>query len=162
MTSKITIRRAVAGDAAVLHGMLAALSAEIGYADAFLADVEAIRRHGFGPLPLFRAMLAERDGKALGAAVYFPEFSTLRGKPGVYLQDIYLIPKARAGGLGRRLLSAVIQDAASWEAAYLRLAAHEGNEAALAFYARLGFQTDPRERPHWIEGPALIKLGKIA
>jgi GNAT superfamily N-acetyltransferase len=128
------------------------------YPDPAAGKAAALRRHGFGLAPLFRALLAEYGGRVLGTAVYFPEFSTLRGKPGVYLQDIYLRPEARATGLGRRLLRAVLRDAAEWEAAYLRLAAHEGNADALAFYARLGFQTDPRERPYWIEGTALDRL----
>jgi len=162
MTSRITIRRAVEADVEILADLLAALSAEIGYPDSAAAKVAPLRRHGFGPVPLFRALVAERDGQALGTAVYFPEFSTLRAKPGVYLQDIYLCPEARATGLGRRLLGAVLRDAADWEAAYLRLAAHEGNDVALAFYARLGFRTDPRERPHWIEGAALDELRGIS
>jgi len=138
--------------------MLAALSEEIGYPDDAAAKIEPLRRYGFGQSPLFRAMVADGTRGPLGVAVYFPEFSTLRALPGVYLQDIYLVPEARAGGLGRRLLGAVLRDAADWDAAYLRLAAHEGNDAALGFYARLGFRTDPRERPHWVEGKAFAKL----
>ncbi len=162
MAAEVIIRRAVEGDVATLHRMLAALSGEIGYGAAFRADEAGLRQYGFGPHPLFRAILAEAEGAALGAAVYFPEFSTLRGRPGVYLQDLYLIPAARASGLGRRLLGAVVRDAAEWGAAYLRLAAHEGNEGALAFYERLGFRSDPREQPLWVEGLALGALGAVA
>jgi GNAT superfamily N-acetyltransferase len=160
MAGDVTIRRAVEADAGILHELLGALSGEIGYGAAFRADIDGLRRHGFGPNPLFRALLAELDGQARGLAVYFPEFSTLRGRPGVYLQDLYLRPDARACGLGRRLIGAVIRDAADWQAAYLRLAAHTGNEAALAFYDRLGFQTDPQERALWIDGMGLTELGE--
>jgi len=162
MAGDITIRRAVEADAAELCELLSALSSEIGYAAAFRADAEALRRHGFGDRPLFRALLAEELGRALGVAVYFPEFSTLRGQPGVYLQDLYLRPDARACGLGRRLIGAVIRDAAEWQASYLRLAAHTGNEDAMAFYDRLGFRGDPRERALMIEGKSLTDLGEIA
>jgi GNAT superfamily N-acetyltransferase len=162
MAGDVTIRRAVEADAVVLHELLAALSCEIGYEASFRADIDALRRHGFGPRPLFRALLAERAGKSLGIAVYFPEFSTLRGRPGVYLQDLYLRPDTRALGLGRRLIGAVVRDSADWEADYLRLAAHSGNEPALAFYERLGFQTDPQERAWWVEGAHLSKLGEVA
>ena len=58
------------------------------------------------------------------------------------------------------MIGAVIRDAADWQAAYLRLAAHAGNEAALAFYDRLGFRTDPQERALWIDGLHLTKLGE--
>jgi len=161
MTTGVIIRRAVESDVATLYRMLHALSTELGYGSTFGSDAAGLRRHGFGPRPLFRAMLAEEGATALGAAVFFPEFSTQRGQPGVYLQDLYLMPEARASGLGRRLLGAVVRDAAEWGAAYLRLAAHEGNEGALAFYERLGFTSDPREQPLWVEGPALGELGAI-
>ena len=59
------------------------------------------------------------------------------------------------------MIGAVIRDAADWEADYLRLAAHSGNTPALAFYARLGFKTDPQEQAWWIEGEHLAKLGEI-
>jgi len=162
MAAELIIRRAVESDVGTLHRMLFQLSDEIGYGASFRADEAGLRQFGFGPHPLFRAILAEEGGAALGAAVYFPEFSTLRGQPGVYLQDLYLVPEARASGLGRRLLGAVVRDAAGWGAVYLRLAAHEGNEGALAFYERLGFQSDPREQPLWVEGPALGELGAVA
>lgn len=165
MAQAYTIRRAVGDDVPVLHALLSELSREIGYEAAFRADADALRRHGFGARPLFRALIAgEAAGQAdhaLGIAVYFPEFSTQRGRPGVYLQDIYIRPEARSGGLGRRLIGAVVRDAADWQVAYLRLAAHAGNESALAFYDRLGFQSDPRERPLWVEGARLTELGEI-
>lgn len=161
MAGDVTIRRAVEADAGALHEMLAALTREIGYEARFRTNIAGLVRHGFGPNPLFRVLFAERDGSTLGIAVYFPEFSTLRGRPGVYLQDLYLRPDARALGLGRRLIGAVIRDAADWEADYLRLTAHSVNEPALAFYARLGFQTDPQEQAWWVEGAHLAELGEI-
>jgi GNAT superfamily N-acetyltransferase len=162
MARDVSIRRAVEADAGILHELLCALSSEIGYEAAFRADAEALRRHGFGARPLFRAFLAEGLDRALGVAVYFPEFSTLRGQPGVYLQDLYLRPDARAFGLGRRLIGAVVRDAADWQASYLRLAAHTDNEDALAFYDRLGFRSDPRERTLMVCGKRLADLGEIA
>lgn len=162
MADDITIRRAVEGDATVLCGLLSALSVEIGYGAAFRADAEALRRHGFGARPMFRALLAERAGSPLGLAVFFPEFSTLRGQPGVYLQDLYLCPDARSYGLGRRLIGAVIRDAAEWQARYLRLAAHTDNQGATAFYERLGLRSDPRERAWLVDGNYLTDLGEIS
>ena len=161
MAGDVTIRRAVEADAGMLHEFLAALTREIGYEASFSADIDGITRHGFGPNPLFRALLAEQGDTTLGTAIYFPEFSTLRGRPGVYLQDLYLRPGARALGLGRRLIGAVVRDAADWEADYLRLTAHSSNEPALAFYARLGFQTDPREQAWLVEGAHLAEMGEI-
>ncbi len=158
-----SIRRAGAEDVAAVQAMLAEMSAELGLGESFRCDAEALLRHGFGAAPLFRALLAERAGAALGMALYFPEFSTLRGRPGVYVQDLFVRPGARATGLGRRLLGAVARDGwEAWGAAYLRLCAHEANPRALAFYARLGFRTDRGERPLWIEGGAFETLADTA
>jgi GNAT superfamily N-acetyltransferase len=162
MKPPIVIRRAEAADPATLAGLLSALATEIGYGETYRGDADALLRHGFGVEPRFRALLVERAGKALGTALYFPEFSTQRGRAGVYVQDIYLRPGARSGGLGRKLLAAVLRDAAEWDAVYLRLVTHDDNAKALAFYARLGFRSDPRERPQMIEGTALEKLRKHA
>lgn len=157
-----TIRRAEAADVPAVHRLLAALAAELGGETKFRSDVAALTRHGFGPAPLFRALIAERAGAAHGLSLYFPEFSTLRGQPGVYVQDLYVDLRVRATGLGRRLLAETVRDArASWGAAYLRLCAHETNPRALAFYRRLGFETDPGERPLWIEGAAFRDLGDL-
>lgn len=161
ISAQATIRRAVEGDLPALLEMLAALSVETGYGDSFCSEIEALRRYGFGPRPLFRTLIAENAVTSLGMGLYFPEFSTQRGLPGVYLQDIYLRPEARASGLGRRLLGAIVRDAGDWDAAYLRLAVHADNEGARAFYGRLGFLRDPQELPLWIEGPSLAKLGAI-
>lgn len=156
------IRRAVAADVATLHALLAAMSADLGYPESFLADAASLRRHGFGAAPLFRALIAEAAGRALGMTLYFPEYSTLRGQAGVYVQDLYIAPGARASGLGRRLLAATARDARDWDAAYLRLCAHASNANAIAFYRRLGFLTDPDERLLWVDGEAFEALEGMA
>jgi len=154
----ISIRKAEARDSDTIFAMLQALSREIGDAADFRAEPEAIRRHGFGPRPHFQALIAERARVPLGLAVYFPYYSTMRGAPGVYLQDLYVAGEARGAGLGRRLVAAVLGEARAWDAAFLKLAAYEDNAAARAFYGRLGFATDSREIPLWIEGADLGRL----
>ena len=76
-----------------------------------------------------------------GLVVYFPEFSTWKGRPGVFIQDLYVVPEVRGTGLGRRLLDAVKADAAGWGAVYVKLTVHGEQPGAVAFYKRLGFQT---------------------
>lgn len=157
-----TIRRAAEDDVRTLSALLAEMSEELGVTAASRCGARALRTHGFGDRPLFRAMLAERGDRALGLTLHFPEFSTFRGQPGVYVQDLFIRPEARATGLARAILAAAARDAAeAWGAAYMRLCAHETNPRALAFYAKLGFGTDKGERPLWIDREAFRALGDL-
>lgn len=103
------------------------------------STAESLQKHGFGPNPLFRVILAERDAETLGLALFFPEFSSYRGNPGVFVQDIYVKPTARKLGIGRGLLVEVAKSAQDWDATFIALMVQRGNTEASAFYAQLGF-----------------------
>lgn len=137
------IRPATVDDAPAIHAMLVDLARYIGKVETVTSTPEDIRRHGFGASPAFRTLIATRGGKAVGLALYFDEFSTWRGRRGVYLQDLYVAPDLRGSGLGRLLVKAVVARAAADGAVYLRLAVDEENEQAARFYARLGFIESP-------------------
>jgi GNAT superfamily N-acetyltransferase len=135
--TEVILRRAGAADVPAIHALLAELAAHDG---AVLRATEADLRHlGFGAEPRFRAILAEGGGQALGLALYYPEISTLRGRVGIRIEDLYVVQAARGLGLGRRLLARVMDDAQDWGAAYLTLTVDRANAAARAFYGRLGF-----------------------
>lgn len=133
----LILRRAELADAPTLQILLEEHVHHHG--EILERGVEALETYGFGPKALFRTVLAERDGKALGFALFYPDFSTLRGKPGVLLQDIYVRPDARGLGLGRKLLARAMQEAQDWDAAFLTLMVDRSNDIAQAFYAKLGF-----------------------
>ena len=133
----VILRRAELADAPTLQTLLEEHVHHHG--EILEQGVEALETYGFGPKALFRTVLAERDGKALGFALFYPDFSTLRGKPGVLLQDIYVRPDARGLGLGRKLLARAMQEAQDWDAAFLTLMVDRSNDVAQAFYAKLGF-----------------------
>lgn len=135
--SAITLRRADLTDAPLIQTLLAEQAAHHG--EVLQADVTALETWGFGANPLFRVILAERAQEALGFALYYPDYSSLRGRPGVMLQDIYVHPATRGLGLGRALLAEVMQDAADWQAAFLTLMLDRANADARAFYAKAGF-----------------------
>ncbi len=131
------IRRTNASDAPTIQALLEEQAAHHG--ETLEQGVEALERWGFGPHALFRTLLAERGTDPLGFALYYPDFSTLRGRPGVMLQDIYVRETARGLGLGRGLLAEVMADAQDWQASFLTLMLDRTNETARAFYARHGF-----------------------
>jgi GNAT superfamily N-acetyltransferase len=159
----IEIRQAVPGDAAVVVALLRSLALTLGEGEKFRSTEAAILRHGFGAERLLWSMLAMEGMGGVGLACYFPTFSTTRGLPGVYVQDLYVAPEARGRGLGRRLLAAVSRDAeADWGAAYLTLLVLDGNSGARTFYRRLGFVLPDNERPAFLDGAAFAALGEVA
>lgn len=136
----IATREAVAADVPVIHAMLLALARHDG--GGTVGSPETLLRHGFGLRPLFRAILAERGTEALGMVLFYPDYSTHRGEPGLYVQDIWVEEAARGLGLGKRLLAAAQhmgRDA--WGSAYVTLGVDPGNARARAVYAKLGFRS---------------------
>jgi len=137
---KISIRQASAEDVPVIHGLLSELEKTLGATAKIRRRPEDLRRFGFSEDPLFEALLAWSGAEAVGLAVYFREFSTWLGKPGVYVQDLYVAPSQRGTGLGSKLMQAVYDRAQGWSAAYCKLMVHADNDSAIAFYRRLGFR----------------------
>jgi ribosomal protein S18 acetylase RimI-like enzyme len=89
--------------------------------------------------PLLSGAVAERAGEAVGLCLWFPWFSTWRGRRGVYVQDLYVVPAARRSGLARALLSEAARRARTSGAAFLRLDVDNGNAGGIALYESLGF-----------------------
>lgn len=152
MAKEILIREAEPEDAATIREMIAALARETGRPDIEVLSEDEVRLHGFGPHPDFRALIAEYKGAPAGLAVYFSEFSTWRGRRGVYIQDIYVTPDQQGAGVGRRLINAVLKRARNDGAVYLRLAADRSNAAAARFYKRVGFREAKEDRIFFLEG----------
>jgi ribosomal protein S18 acetylase RimI-like enzyme len=131
------IRPAIAADAARLNAALAQLSADLG--DAHTATQDDILRAGWGPDPMFRACLAERDHKVVGLVMFTPYFSTVRGA-GVMVSDLWISAGLRGAGLGPRLLAAALAQAGPvWGARWLKLSVYHTNADAARFYTKLGF-----------------------
>lgn len=130
------LRKACAADVASLRAMLQRLSDHDG-GDYPVGSVAALLGGGFGPRPLFHAVIAE-DPSPLGMVIYYPDFSTHRGQPGVYIQDLWVAPEMRGSGLGRRLLAEAMAQQ-DWGATYMVLGASPENDLAMGFYAKVGF-----------------------
>jgi len=143
--SETTIRRASADDVPVIHALLTELEQTLGATEAVKRTGDDLRRFGFGEAPLFEVLLAWQDGKAIGLALFFREFSSWRGTPGVYVQDIYVSAELRGTGLGKKLMQAVMETARTWGATYCKLSVYGDNEPAQAFYKRLGFRISDTE-----------------
>ncbi len=158
--SGVEIRLATKADAEIIITMLTGLGDEIGDLDRFQSTKEAITNYGFGQNPMFQCFVAEQEKSETGLVLFFPVFSTTRGKPGVYVQDLWVSRSARGQGLGRRMLAEVINySAAQWDASYLTLMMYADNAGAKAFYKNLGFTSDQNELPMALDGDAFVTAG---
>ena len=163
MTDDIEIRQAVAADCDAILAMLLQLAHELGDSDSFQCRLADIRDHGFGANSLFRSLIASRKQENVGLALFFPLFSTTRGQPGVYLQDLWVSSNCRDAGLGSRMLQQVaIYAAQQWQARYLDLMVHGHNKAAERFYRRHGFGEHGNDRHLSIDGDPFCRLQQPA
>ena len=157
-----TIRRASEADAGTIHGLVVELAAAIGRTGKVASRVEDIRDQGFGADPAFEALIAERDGAAVGLCLFFESFSTWDGRRGVYVQDIYVSEAARGLGLGRRLLAEAAAISRARGGSYLRLSVEAENDKAQAFYRRIGLAWSRDERIYQARGGDFAALARDA
>jgi GNAT superfamily N-acetyltransferase len=156
----ITVRFATAEDAGLLLALVRELAAyERAAPDAVLATEEDLRRHGFGSQRRFEALIADLDGEAAGFALYYPDFSTWRGQPGLFLEDLYVREAARGRGVGRRLLARLAAIAIERDAPILHFNVLHWNPAQ-GFYRRLGFAPRDDWRPYWGADDTLRRLAR--
>jgi GNAT superfamily N-acetyltransferase len=124
------------------------------------ATEEQLSEALFGARPAAEALIAERDGEALGYALFFPTFSSFLASTGVWLEDLFVRPSNRGEGVGRALLSAVAACVRERGGERLEWAALDWNELALGFYRRIGAQTMGEWITHRLAGEALSDLAK--
>jgi GNAT superfamily N-acetyltransferase len=105
MSPEITIRYAAPEDAALVLRFIRELAVYEKAPEAVVATEDDLCRHGFAADGHFEAILAFLDGEAAGFAVFHPRFSTWLGRPGMYLEDLYVTPAARRFGVGRSLMA---------------------------------------------------------
>ena len=133
----ITYRKAQIADVPVLRAMLQALSDHDGGSYS-VGSEQSLRDHGFGARPLFCAAIAEKGATAMGMVIFYPDYSTHRGQPGICVQDIFVDDTARGEGIGRGLLAVMLQ-MQDWGAEYITLGVSADNAKAQAFYDKIGF-----------------------
>jgi GNAT superfamily N-acetyltransferase len=109
---------------------------------AFRGDLGAtedlIRRHLFCPRPFAFALLAEEPGRSVGFALYYFRYSSFRGRPSVWLDDLFVYPFARRRGAGLLLMAALAQEAVMADCTHIAWIASGSNQIGMSFYQRIG------------------------
>lgn len=121
---------------------IVALIRELAIYEKLEADARAtpdsIRENLFGARPFAEALIAEIEGSPVGFALYFHTFSTFRGQPGIYLEDVFVRPEHRGKGIGKALLARLAAIAIERGCGRLEWAVLNWNEPAIGFYRGLG------------------------
>ena len=155
--SSIALRFATAEDAGLLLQLIRELATYERAPDAVIATEDDLRRHGFGPERRFEALLASIDDEPAGFALFYPDFSTGLGRPGLFLEDLFVREWARGRGVGRRLMArlAAIAIQRGWPALHFNVL--DWNPAR-GFYQRLGMEARSAWVPYGTTGAALRRL----
>ncbi|MBB5984187.1 GNAT family N-acetyltransferase [Sphingobium lignivorans] len=154
----IHIRFAEARDIDLIHGFILALADYERLAHAVRADKAVLAHHLFGPRPAAEVLIAEKDGAAAGFALFFHNFSTFEGRPGLYLEDLYVSPEARGAGIGRALFARLARIAVERDCARMEWAVLDWNSPAIAFYRSLGAEAMDEWTVNRLDGAALAAL----
>ena len=133
-----TIRSATAADVPQILAYISALAAYEREPDAVRATEADLLRDGFGPRPFYSCLMAEHLGAPAGFALYFFNYSTWTGHPGLYLEDLFVPPELRGLGIGKALLRKLAQIAVERDCGRMEWAVLDWNEPSIAFYKSLG------------------------
>lgn len=113
----------------------------------------------FGPHPYAEAVLAEEEGQPVGFALFFHTFSTFLARPGMYLEDLFVLPERRGRGVGHALLAHLAHLALDRGCGRLEWAVLNWNQEAIRFYDRLGAHPNTEWTVYRLTGEALLALG---
>jgi GNAT superfamily N-acetyltransferase len=142
----LNIRAATRADAPVIASLVRELADYEKLLDDAKATAEDFLRELESPHPVIHVLIAEWNGEPAGFALYFFNFSTFVGRPGLYLEDLFVRPAHRQHGIGRALLSALARIAEQRGCGRMEWAVLDWNEPALRFYKSL----DARQMNEWI------------
>jgi GNAT superfamily N-acetyltransferase len=157
----LKIRPATREDAAAIVELITALAIYEREPQAVTATEADILRDGFGATPKFRCVIAEWDGQAAGFALWFYNYSTWQGRPGLYLEDLFVKPEFRGKGIGKALLLFLAKVASDENCGRFEWSVLDWNTPAIEFYELLGAKLHREWLRMRVEGEALSELAKM-
>jgi GNAT superfamily N-acetyltransferase len=154
----LTMRPAVSEDATTLAELIRELAAYEELANEAQATPEALRLHLFGARAYAEALLAEIDEAVVGFALFFHDFSTFRGQPGLYLEDLFVQPAHRGKGIGKALLARLAAVAVERGCGRMEWAVLDWNTPAIGFYRSLGARAMDEWTVYRLDGASIREL----
>ena len=152
------IRPATPADVPVIARLIRALAEYERLTHEVILDEDRLQQHLFGPRPYAEVLLAEDNGQVVGFALFFHNYSTFVGKPGIYLEDLFVEPACRGRGLGKALLQALAKLAIERDCGRLEWAVLDWNEPSIQFYQALGAKPMDEWTGYRLTGEALRGL----
>ena len=157
---KVSIRPAVPADVPLIQELIRGLAQYEHLLDVCVGTEEDLREHLFGARPYCEVLIAEGDAGPAGFALFFHNYSTFLARPGIYLEDLFVLPARRGAGVGHALLQRLAAIARERGCGRLEWAVLDWNEPAIGFYKRLGAKLLDDWTICRLEGEALARLGE--
>lgn len=158
MAAQVRVRPATADDAALILAFIQALAEYEKLAHEAQATLADIRRDLFGDQPRAFCDIAEIDGNPVGFALWFYNYSTFRGRAGIWLEDLFVKPEARGAGAGKALLAGLARRCVAEDLGRLEWSVLDWNAPSIAFYDSLGALAMDEWTTRRMEGDALQRL----
>ena len=154
----VRLRDATVEDVPTIARLIRALSVYEKLEHEVVMTEAKVRDNLFVKHRYAEVVLAEEDGEAVGFALFFHNFSTFLGQPGIYLEDLFVVPEKRGSGIGRMLLARLAQLAVERDCGRLEWSVLDWNQDAVRFYERLGARPNSEWTVYRLAGQALREL----
>ncbi len=159
--SDYSLRPATPADVPAIVGLIRELAAFEKLTHLVEVTPESLLPQLFGPRPAAEALVVQHAGAVVAFALFFTNFSTFLGKPGLYLEDLYVQPAHRGAGLGKALLQRLAALAVARNCGRFEWSVLDWNRNAIDFYEKMGATVMPDWRICRVTGPALRALGTV-
>ncbi len=159
---KTVLRFATTDDVGLIVDFIRQLADYENLSDEVITDEDQLRQSLFGERRVAEVVIASYQGEPAGFALFFHNFSTFLGRPGIYLEDLFVIPKLRGRGIGRILLSYLARLAVERGCGRLEWWVLDWNEPAIRFYERLGAKAMDEWTVFRVTGDALEELADLS
>ena len=157
MASDIRVRAATVDDVDLLHRFSVDLATYEDEPHAVSSTPQTLARDGFGDNPQFAALIAERGATPVGFALYTFNYSVWTAARGIFIEDIWVVPGERRGGVARALMAALAQECRAKGYRRIDLNVLDWNPAS-GFYEKIGFRWIKNWLPYRLSGEALDRL----